>query len=85
MEDEQHFLFSCPAYNDVRQNYASLFQQAFSVSDFCTNFASDLVFAFGNAFAAAVGLCSFLPPAAAATQPNKQQQQTRFEKIRSEG
>ena len=33
MEGE-HFLFSCPAYSDVRQNYASLFQQAFSVSDF---------------------------------------------------
>ena len=23
-EDEQHFLFSCPAYSDVRQKYASL-------------------------------------------------------------
>ena len=32
MEDEQHFLFSCPAYSDIRQQYASLFQQAFSVS-----------------------------------------------------
>ena len=34
VKDEQHFLFSCPAYNDVRQKHASLFQQAFSVSDF---------------------------------------------------
>ena len=37
VEDEQHFLFSCPAYSDVRQEYASLFQHAFSVSDFFTN------------------------------------------------
>ena len=37
VEDEQHFLFSCPAYSDVRQKYASLFQQAFSVSNFFTN------------------------------------------------
>ena len=37
MEDEQHFLFSCLAYNDVRQKDASLFQHAFSVSDFFTN------------------------------------------------
>ena len=37
VEDEQHFLFSCPAYSDVRQNHASLFQQAFTVSDFFTN------------------------------------------------
>ena len=34
VEDEQHFLFSCPAYSDVRQKHASLFQQAFTVSDF---------------------------------------------------
>ena len=33
MEDEQHFLCSCPAYSDVRQKYANLFRQAFSVSD----------------------------------------------------
>ena len=32
--EAEHFLFSCPAYSDVRQNCASLFQQAFSVSDF---------------------------------------------------
>ena len=31
------FLFSCPAYSDVRQKHASLFQQAFSVSDFFTD------------------------------------------------
>ena len=31
VEDEQHFLFSCPAYSDVRQKHASLFQQAFTV------------------------------------------------------
>ena len=38
VEDEQHFLFSCPAYSDdVRQKYASLLQQAFSVSDFLTH------------------------------------------------
>ena len=37
VEDEQHFLFSCPAYSDVRQKHASLFQQAFTVSDFFTN------------------------------------------------
>ena len=34
---EQHFLFSCPAYSDVRQKYANLFQPAFSMSDFFTN------------------------------------------------
>ena len=37
VEDEQHFLFSCPAYSDVRQKHASLFQQAFTVSDFFHN------------------------------------------------
>ena len=37
VEDEQHFLFSCAAYRDVRQKYASLFQQAFFVSDSFTN------------------------------------------------
>ena len=39
VEDEQLFLFSCPwpAYSDVRQKHASLFQQAFTVSDFFTN------------------------------------------------
>ena len=37
VEDEQLFLFDCPAYSDVKQKYASLFQQAFSVSDFFTN------------------------------------------------
>ena len=37
VEDEQHFLFGCPAYSDIRQKYASLFQQAFSVSDLFTN------------------------------------------------
>ena len=37
VEDEQHFLFSCPAYSDVRQKHTSLFQQAFTVSDFFTN------------------------------------------------
>ena len=37
MEDEQHFLYSCTAYSGVRQKYASLVQQAFSVSDFFTN------------------------------------------------
>ena len=32
MEDEQHFLFRCLAYTDVRQNFTvCLFQQAFSV------------------------------------------------------
>ena len=36
VEDDQLFLFSCPAYSDVRQKHASLFQQAFSVSDFFT-------------------------------------------------
>ena len=34
VEDEQHLLCSCPAYSDVRQKYANLFQQASSVSDF---------------------------------------------------
>ncbi len=34
VEDEQHFLFACPVYNDIRTKYASLLQQAFSVSDF---------------------------------------------------
>ena len=29
-------IFSCPAYSDVRQKHASLFQQAFSVSDLFT-------------------------------------------------
>ena len=33
VEHEQHFLFSCPAYSDLRQ-YANLFLQAFSASDF---------------------------------------------------
>ena len=33
VEDEQHFLLSCPAYSDIRQKHASLFQQAFSVSE----------------------------------------------------
>ena len=37
VEDEQHFLFSCPAYSDVRQKHASLFQQASTVSDIFTN------------------------------------------------
>ena len=37
VEDEQHFLSSYPAYSDVRQKHASLFQQAFSVSDFLTD------------------------------------------------
>ena len=39
VEDEQHFLFSCSADSGVRQKhaYASLFQQAFSVSGFSTN------------------------------------------------
>ena len=37
VEDEQHFLFGCPAYSDIRQKYASQFQHAFSVSDFFTN------------------------------------------------
>ena len=37
VEDEQHFLFTCPAYRDVRQKYVSLFQQGFSVSTFFTN------------------------------------------------
>ena len=36
-QDVQHLLFSCPAYSDVRQEYAILFQQAFSVSDLFTN------------------------------------------------
>ena len=31
VEDEQHFLFSCPAYSDVRQKHASLFQQALNL------------------------------------------------------
>ena len=33
VEDEQRFLFGCPAHSDVRQIDASLFQQVFSVSD----------------------------------------------------
>ena len=37
VDDEQHCLIDCPAYSDDRQKYASLFQQAFSVSDFFTN------------------------------------------------
>ena len=36
-----HFLFGCPAYSDVRPKHASLFQQAFSVSDFFTNSKSN--------------------------------------------
>ena len=44
VEDEQHCLFSGPAYSDVRlSNLAKsmpvFFQQAFSVSDFFTNSA----------------------------------------------
>ena len=37
VDDEQYCLIDCPAYSDVRQKYASLFQQAFSVSEFFTN------------------------------------------------
>ena len=37
VEDEQRFLFSCPAYSDVTQKHASPFQQAFSVSDLFTD------------------------------------------------
>ena len=37
MEDELRFLYSCPAFSDVKQKHASLFQQALSVSDFFTN------------------------------------------------
>ena len=37
VEDEQHILFRCPAYSDVRQKHASPFQQAFTVLDFFTN------------------------------------------------
>ena len=37
VEDEQHFLFHCPAYSDVKQKHASLFRQAFTVSDFFIN------------------------------------------------
>ena len=44
VEDEQHFLFDCPAYNDNRTQYASLLQQAFSVSDFFTNSEHVVVF-----------------------------------------
>ena len=39
--DEQHFLFSCPAYSDVKQKLASLFQQAFPVSDVLTDSESN--------------------------------------------
>ena len=37
VEDEQHFLCGCPACSDVGQKHASLFQQAFSVSDIFIN------------------------------------------------
>ncbi len=34
VEDEQHFLFQCPAYNHIRAKHAGLFQQIFTVPDF---------------------------------------------------
>ncbi len=30
VEDEHHFLFDCPAYSHIRQQYSHLFQQASS-------------------------------------------------------
>ncbi len=34
VEDEQHFVFDCPAYSHIRTKHASLFQQTFTVPDF---------------------------------------------------
>ena len=34
VEDEQHFIFECPAYSHLRIKHASLFQQVCTVSDF---------------------------------------------------
>ncbi|KAL3154701.1 hypothetical protein ABBQ38_011250 [Trebouxia sp. C0009 RCD-2024] len=36
VEDEQHFLFHCPAYSDIRRQYAAMFQQAFTAPDLIT-------------------------------------------------
>ncbi len=36
VEDEQHFLFHCPAYSDIRRKYATMFQQAFTAPDLIT-------------------------------------------------
>ncbi|KAL3146185.1 hypothetical protein ABBQ32_14176 [Trebouxia sp. C0010 RCD-2024] len=36
VEDEQHFLFHCPAYSDIRRKYAAMFQQAFTAPDLIT-------------------------------------------------
>ena len=34
VEDEQHFLFECPAYSHIRAKHADLLQQIFTVPDF---------------------------------------------------
>jgi len=37
VEDEQHFIFDCPAYSHIRTKHASLFQQTRTVPDFITS------------------------------------------------
>ena len=34
VEDEQHFIFDCPAYNHVRVMHLNLFQYCSTVADF---------------------------------------------------
>ena len=58
VEDEQHFLFSCPAYSDVGQKHASLFQQAFSVSDFFTSSEPNTCGGFQRVFSRRVSIVS---------------------------
>ena len=36
VEDEQHFLFDCPAYSNVRSEYATMVQHAFTAPDLIT-------------------------------------------------
>ena len=36
VEDEQHFLFECPAYSSIRRKYAAMFQQFFTAPDLIT-------------------------------------------------
>ncbi len=36
VEDEQHFLFDCPAYSNVRRKYVTMVQHAFTAPDLIT-------------------------------------------------
>ena len=46
--EDEHFLFSCPAYSDVTRKYSILFQQAFSVSDFLSTLSQTHVVVFSE-------------------------------------